>query len=264
MSSGDIHADGPVERIDADAVCIECGAVNPEGTLLCKTCGNNLRDQRNLRFGAEAVAEGMAAVGERPAWLTSGFAILGILVVLCVAINAGRIVDVMMDVQSPDTSDIEDFWSGPRSAVFDKLAEELQYNPISVEESELAMEQPDVSGVYEGRYVLLRPEAAFRRIMGQAHVRQSGEKLQFVALLDRGQVELRGEARLEGENRIAARDSAGILKRDEYYAADGFAQPMETGGYECFGLSEYDTGSYSVLAFRVPDGAEVQDETEQP
>ena len=33
-----------VEHLDADAVCEPCGNVNPEGTLLCKTCGNNLRD----------------------------------------------------------------------------------------------------------------------------------------------------------------------------------------------------------------------------
>ena len=41
-----------VEHLDADAVCEACDTVNPEGTLLCKTCGNNLRDQRARRMKA--------------------------------------------------------------------------------------------------------------------------------------------------------------------------------------------------------------------
>ena len=41
------------ERLDADAVCGSCGTVNPEDTLLCKSCGNNLRDQRQTRIAVD-------------------------------------------------------------------------------------------------------------------------------------------------------------------------------------------------------------------
>jgi len=45
------------EGIEADAVCAQCGSANPEGTLICKTCGNNLRDQRMLRITADQLLD---------------------------------------------------------------------------------------------------------------------------------------------------------------------------------------------------------------
>ncbi|MCX5757207.1 MAG: hypothetical protein NTU83_01615, partial [Candidatus Hydrogenedentes bacterium] len=52
-----------IERIDADAVCEKCGTVNPEETLLCKTCGNNLRDQRLHRVQSEPSEEAVREAG---------------------------------------------------------------------------------------------------------------------------------------------------------------------------------------------------------
>ena len=45
------------EGIEADAVCAQCGSANPEGTLICKTCGNNLRDQRLMRIAADQILD---------------------------------------------------------------------------------------------------------------------------------------------------------------------------------------------------------------
>jgi hypothetical protein len=75
------------EYIDADAVCEQCSTVNPAGTLLCKTCGNNLRDQRMRRLAAD---EGMEAVhaSDRPIRMLTGLlVVLGLLAILWAAIN---------------------------------------------------------------------------------------------------------------------------------------------------------------------------------
>ena len=52
MSDEGPGADIPIQRLEADAVCEQCGTVNPEDTLLCKKCGtviNVFLNDRNAR-----------------------------------------------------------------------------------------------------------------------------------------------------------------------------------------------------------------------
>ena len=50
MAERNVPRQHSAERVDADAVCARCGAVNPEDSLLCKVCGNFLRDLRGRRL----------------------------------------------------------------------------------------------------------------------------------------------------------------------------------------------------------------------
>lgn len=92
-----------VEHLDADAVCELCGNVNPEGTLLCKQCGNNLRDQRSRRMhttgGPTSVVESSFSISR----IVRGVVIVfGICAVLWVALEAVSTIEtwLMSGVQS--------------------------------------------------------------------------------------------------------------------------------------------------------------------
>jgi ribosomal protein L40E len=241
-----------VERIDADAVCERCGAVSPEETLLCKTCGNNLRDQRARRIAGDRGFEPGALAPERRSWIGKGLVVLGILLIIWVAINLERIEDLLAGTQTTSIADAKVYWSGPNSAFFEELHEDLKANPLTPQEIDSALRTPVKGNGYEGRYVLFQPNALRQVPIGEAVVRQQGDGIVFVAVLSRSDIEFRGEARFEGSVRIAARDSAGVKAGNRYYGASGFARPLDMGGFECFGLSDLNDDNYSVLAYRVP------------
>ncbi len=253
MSEGGFRQNIPVERIDADAVCERCGSVNPEDTLLCKTCGNNLRDQRARRMAPDAALDIGEVKPSRGVYVRGLLAVLGILVLIWFAVNASRIEDFMVQAQTAKTGDATSYWNGPQSKEFDKLAKELAASPITPEEREQAMKQPAaVSDSYDGRYVLTQKGQLREIPVGQAIVRQEGETIRFVAVLERTGGELRGEAKPEGAARIAARDTAGYLLNGQYYGASGFAAPVATGGLECLGLCDIAEDAFSGNAYRVP------------
>jgi len=252
MSEGGLRSNTPSERMDADAVCERCDTVNPEDTLLCKTCGNNLRDQRARRLALEQAMEAVNAGPSRAAWARGLLLVFGILVLIWIAINAGRIEDFMVAAQTTKLGDATLFWSGAKGREFDKLAEELKSNPITSEEREVAQKQPASTEIYEGRYVLVQQGHLRQTPVGEAIVRKEGGAFRIVAVFDRSAAQLRGEAKLEGPARIAARDTAGVYQNGEYYGASGFAQPAETGGFECLGLCDLSDETYSAMAYRVP------------
>ena len=252
MSDGGFRLNTPIERIDADAVCERCGSVNPEDTLLCKTCGNNLRDQRARRMAPDQVMETADLKPSRAAWVKGILGAIGIVLLICIAINAGRIEDYMVEAQTTKLGDATVFWSGAQGREFGKLAKELKSNPITPEERDLALKQPASADTYDGRYVLAQRSALREVPVGQAIVRKEGDALRFVAVFDGSEAELRGEATLEGPTRVAARDTAGVYVNGEYYGASGFAQVLQTGGFECLGLCDVSDESYSAIAYRVP------------
>lgn len=252
MSNGNSQPEVKFERIDADAVCAQCGTVNPEDTLLCKTCGNNLRDQRARRvvgLPAEVDAE-----PQRLSLLAKLLAVFGILLVLWVALNMKRIENGMLGIQSPE-SDADVYWSyGSDRSVYEEMIGELQSRPVTAQEAEQAQQLlGNDSAPIDGRYVLIASSAMNHKyVVGQANVRLYGDRILFVALLNSGDGEVRGEAVFEAANKIAARDSAGVKIDNKYYGASGLAQKIDTGGYDCAGINDYDSQICSFKAYRVP------------
>ncbi len=240
------------ERMDADAVCAECGTVNPEGTLLCKTCGNNLRDQRARRTSG-IYADDAADQTKRIPLVKVGLTLLAILVVVWTALNIDNIEEAMVYTQRGETNAAR-FWQGAESSAFNQLAKELTANPVTPRESDNAIEQMVNDGTYDGRYTLLLSGLGGRSTpIGDAIIKQEGDKILYVAVLRRSNVEIRGIAVFEENKRIASRGTAALKAMDEYYDASGFVQQSDAGGFECYGMTSLDTaGSYSARAYRVP------------
>jgi len=258
--SSEWQTSGPVEKIDADAVCARCGSVNPEETLLCKTCGNNLRDQRARRVAGELQGEIVASTGSRVSWVRAGLAVIGLLVIVWTGINADNIGGWLESSQAEQLGDPEIYWDGPNSRTLDAMAAAINAAPLTQADALRAQQTPSPDTGFEGKYALFHDSSAFGRILiGQAAVKQQGDSFLFVAILSNGHAELRGEARVEetrgeGKKRLAARETAGLKIRDMYFGASGFAQISETGGFTCLGLSDYNADdSYSAMAYRLPE-----------
>ena len=95
---GDIQAP---ETLDADAVCAQCNTVNAEGTLLCKVCGTNLRDQRAIRLSADQALDLGNSGQRRRAWLSGILFVLAIGLIISTLINQELIVEWLIDAGRP-------------------------------------------------------------------------------------------------------------------------------------------------------------------
>ncbi|MFO7975152.1 MAG: zinc ribbon domain-containing protein [Candidatus Hydrogenedentota bacterium] len=249
--------DSSFERIDADAVCEECGTVNPEGTLFCKTCGNNLRDQRTRRMSAEGAGE----YQDTPAQ-TSRRVFVGLLTVLALLLlvwaampgNVQRLQDRLTRGMSedlyPEDADPTIYWDGPISDVFDAMAEDLRDNPVTSEQIRQS-DETDFSGQtsYGGKYFLrngIRPDDP---VLGSALVVESENDLYFVAIL--GDTEIRGIGDTETTRYPSAR-FVGIRSDGRFSSGHGYAQPTEDGNFVCVGRRENSDYNYEIMAFRVP------------
>jgi len=253
MTNDDPLLNAAAERIDADAVCAECGSVSTEGTLICKVCGNNLRDQRTRRVRGDGAAEVVVAEPGGASWVGKGVVVFGLLVLLWTAMNLRGIAEWMAGASAADFGNAEVLWTGGDGADYDALLEELRANPVTAEDADRVQEQPAFGGTYDGRYALVGENLAFgRAFLGQAIAKREGNRLLFVALLPRRDIEVRGEAEFETDTRVASRDTAGARIRDRYYGASGFARANADGGFECFALSDYNEESYSITAYQVP------------
>ena len=255
MTNGDSHYNPHMEQIDADAVCAECGTVSPEGTLLCRQCGNNLRDQRAQRISAVGqTTERSASFSSHSKLLRGGLMAFGLLVVLWVGLNAGNIEEMLLGLQVDEEKGADEFWSGSKGGTFDALLDELTANPVTEAEVDALLGGTSGGGELEGRYALLSEGGVMGpRKVGEAIVRRDGDSVRFVVLMPRWNVELRGVGRLDGDSRItAAEGSVGALVRGDFYGAAGFAQVVEEGTLECHGLTAFGEDTYSAMAFRVP------------
>lgn len=252
MMNGNSQPDARFERVDADAVCAECGTINPEDTLLCKVCGNNLRDQRARRVIGEHSGE---AETERRGFplLFKLLALLAFLLVILVTVNLRQIEDNLMGGAVSD-SNAKQYWRSADSDAYSELLEALKAAPVTEEESKRAQMNTAATDIYDGRYTLIGSNVMGRKyIVGHANVRQVDDRLLFVALIKDGACEVRGEALIEEDGQFASRDMTGINYEDRYYGASGIVSTLETGGYDCTGTSDYDGVAYSVTAYRVPE-----------
>ena len=258
MGNGNSQPEAPGHRLDADAFCVVCSSVNPEGTLICKTCGNNLRDQKAQRVAGTLAVDGNLLEPERTAWLPKALVALAILVVLWTALNLGDIEEWLVGAQAADLTGGQVYWEGPNSAILDEMARELDANPLTEEEIEAAQtgiqETPETvppAGSYDGHYVLLRTGGAPGEY-GEALVRQvDDERVLFVARVNRGKAEVRGEGFFQGGSRIDALQTAGMMINGRCFGAQGFATYGGNGWYTCYASSDLSDASYSAIALRV-------------
>lgn len=247
----------PLTRVDADAVCARCGTVNPEDTLICKVCGNNLRDQRTARFSREMpmVEEPKRSKGRF--WFTAVLAMLGGLVVLVVLVALPRIEQGLAGVYGAGIESNLLLWSGPDGEKLSALAGELNAKRLSDEEVQSALTSPAAVEEFSGRFVLAVEDAdAGLQQVGEALVQQEEDFYYFVARV--GITEVRGKARLNSNNFLVAEwvDQAGYRVGSEEHQVAGAVGPLGNAVLDGFGKTdlEEDAG-YAFLAFHVAGSA---------
>lgn len=249
-----------VEHLDADAVCELCGNVNPEGTLLCKQCGNNLRDQRSRRMHATGGPTSAVDASFSISRIMRGVVIVfGICAVLWVALNVSTIETWLMSgVQSAEAKGQnaippDAFWNGADAARYEALSSALQEHVMTAEEAGLTPPGSPLASP-DGRYILKRSTDPAASPSGSAIVKQDGEKVYFVARLFGG-TEVRGAALISSDTVFQA-PYIGVLDPDGTFTeAYGLAQIRPTGELACEGLfGEYERPA-SIVAIPVPGSA---------
>ncbi|NUM54006.1 MAG: hypothetical protein HUU46_10220 [Candidatus Hydrogenedentes bacterium] len=252
---GNPHEHHEVEHLDADAVCEACGNVNPEGTLLCKTCGNNLRDQRARRLKAGPVAAAEPKVNIFNI-LRGVVIVFGICAVLWVALNVSTIESWLLSgVQSAEASGEtvvapQTFWDGPGVGRYEELAATLSEQAVTIEEAGMVPPGMPLASL-DGRYVLKRSTQSAASPLGSAIVRVDGDTAYFVALLAGG-TQIRGSAQRTSDTMFQALN-IGVLHSDGSFAdAAGYGQIRSTGEINCSGFfGEYETQA-DVVAIPLP------------
>lgn len=242
------------EQIDADAVCESCGTVNPEETLLCKTCGNNLKEQRQRRISSNfATPPPVSARTVSLRALTGLLSVLGILVILFVVLNLADIEAALVEAMSgaPSTSDV---WSGETGRVLDEMALELNQYPSSNSDMFEAISNALVEDSFNGRYVIVTPSDLSRRgIVGEANLRKIGDQVYFVAKPRAANTQIRGVAHLseiDGTVKPIVYDSGAAEHEGNRFPVKGFSTMLQDGGHLAVGQA--DNGYLlEVLAFRI-------------
>lgn len=254
QNPNDVSHLGPV---DADAVCVKCGTVNPEETLFCKSCGNNLRDQRIQRITR---GDGIDLGDTRE----SKFRILtGVLITLGFVLIAGvllffeNIEHWLVDIQTIEAGvGNADLWGGAGTNVYDEMLDDLQQFPSSPGQMRLALNDPVLDQSYHGRYaVAVADESGSLSIIGEASLRVRGGIVRFVFLHQDINFELRGYATLEGE----ADDRYAVVMNTASYRWGGsekliigLAEPATDGSHACSGQGESEDSFVEAWAYRIP------------
>jgi hypothetical protein len=247
MNNANLGGSFGVEKLDADAVCAQCNTVNAEGTLLCKVCGNNLRDQRTRRLQADQAMDMEHTGQRRRAWLSGSFFVLAIVLIISTLLNQELIVDWLINVQEPTEPSLAELWTGDYDAYFRPMVKELDLAGVDDESAAAALMEAPTSTELEGLYALYDGET----FIGAANVRLEGDEVYFVAQVNGGE-EVRGVARAELNHYIALPDySAVSVRRGRLKSITGVALPQGDGVLECKGS----TGSerVTILAHRLPD-----------
>lgn len=269
------------ETIEADAVCNQCGTVNPEGTLICKKCGNNLRDQRQMRLAADqAMAGGEPVPAEKRSHLRHALTVLGLLVIVWLALNMGRIGGMWTAVPDENAGGVRAhpyiFWQGPDVAAYEALEARLDAAFPTESAAENARLNPSGVPRLDGTFALYERLGTGVRFAGGAVVQVAGDKHLFAARLLNGTT-IRGEARngapgaaagkapdaASGETAQAESQPAppggmplsadwtqvGIKHNDQYYAGTGFVVPAEDGGLTIVAAADFIERNFQALAY---------------
>lgn len=246
MSENQEHVPG--EMLDADAVCAQCNTVNREGVLICRTCGNNLRDQRMVRLAAELEMEQAGVSQSRRGLLRGMLTALGILLILWTALNVNQITEWLVAIQSPSEGSVESLWA---DAALDALAAELEGQTVTEEESAQAIAVPATETSMEGLFVLAeKVQDAPYVPCGLALVRQEGDQLIFAAKADADTM-ARGYFEPRGDQFVTEVGMSSVSYEGSRFAIKGVAVFSEEGGVDCFGQDNETGELYSFKAFRV-------------
>jgi hypothetical protein len=238
------------QNIEADAVCERCGTVNDDGSLMCKTCGQNLRDQRMQRLAGAQAAELPAEKINRGRLVAGILSAVGLLVVVIAALSIDNIEAGLVSVMSetPVEATGEDLWTGPVAGILDELSANVRDYPTPRREMQRALDDPAAEATYNGRYILIEPGALdANRVVGEAALRRRGNRVYFVAALNNG-TEVRGYAVFE---EVEAEGGEGLVERPVVRNTAGYlsANGSQLQGY---GLSEpLDAGGHRVTAFSI-------------
>lgn len=243
------------EGIDADAVCSQCNTVNPEGTLICKMCGNNLRDQRLLRMTADQMLDTEGKKGEGSSFLYKALPILGLLIVLWLGINASRMVSMLTKAESDDNSvyvNLADtVWNGPDKGIYTELAGKLGTSPIdSTEAEEARMNLAPMPDIASGKYALYARMGTEEQFAGVAMVKMDGTSLYYVAVLENG-AEIRGKSTLLEDAFISQWDEGALFMDNIYYSLTGAAVLQPDGSVALSGHTDLNTIRYDSTAYRM-------------
>lgn len=259
MEQYDLDSGQGFEEVDADAVCQQCATVNEEGTLLCKSCGNNLRDQRNQRIAQGAGPELLGDGRSKFQMLTGLLVTFGILIVFYVVWNIDSFESMLVDSLSETSATTDrNVWTGSNAAMYDEMLLDLIEFPTPNNVRQDALNNPQTETTYNGRYLLMFPgELDASRIVGEANLQRIGERIHFVFKASNGGAEVRGYAMLEPvEEGQAPRP---IVRRTAEIQLDGFnfdgmgvSTPAPAGGHNIVTKRADDDQQYEVLAYRVP------------
>ena len=249
----------PGMNLDADAVCAQCGTVNPEGTLICKVCGNNLRDQRTLRMQTESQLESM---GEPPAsrnWFTGVLTAIGAVVVVVFALNVNSIANFVV-AGGVETSGAAVLWESDQAQVFDTLRDEAKAADVTADSIGAAIDAavPLEEGVeppaLDGTYVLLPANATEdAEPYGTAAVKLEGNEYIFAAVLSDG-TEVRGWGTQRSAGLITAEAQRAAAKVERTYEpVYGYAQRESDGSFSGWGqFQASDLDLVPFVAYRLP------------
>lgn len=236
--------------VEMDAVCERCGTVNPEETLLCKNCGNNLRDQRARRMATAEIYENLEPTQSKFRLLTGLLPFLGLLMIVWTAMNVERIEGWMTSTQSPAEQVGQEYFVGRESTPFEALAAELERNPVTRAQANLAMSQTANPAEIEGRYAIMRKTFGGIELGGQAVVAKQGKGYIFAAHLDNG-MEVRGKADVDSAGKVQA-EQIGARFEGKYASGAGAAQPTSEVGFSVYGILDLSSTVFEATAYAVP------------
>ncbi len=240
----------PGAKIDADAVCVQCGTVNPEGTLICRTCGNNLRDQRRLRLQAE---EQLRAGGEElpsPRKIVLGIiAVIGTVLIIIAGINADNI---MLWLVSSSEYSTENPWSGELGKQLSVMVEDLKAQVLTSNQIYSAMRTPINAENLEGFFVIAIRDTEENMVpVGKAFVKSKGDNYLFTALLNNG-AQVRGIAQKQEQRLVAYWDKASCEWNGQKGSASGIVSKRDDGRYEGYGGTDLTNENFGFYAFKLP------------
>lgn len=236
--------------VEMDAVCERCGTVNPEETLLCKNCGNNLRDQRARRMATAEIYENLEPSQSKFRLLTGLLPFLGLLLIVWTAMNVERIEGWLTSTQSTVDQIGQEYFVGTESAPYDALATELNKHEVTQNQANLAMSQKANPAEFEGRYAIMHRSFGEIELGGQALVAKQGKGYIFVAHMENG-MEIRGKADVDSTGKIQA-ERIGARFEGKFASGAGAAQPTDTVGYAVYGILDLSNVVFEGTAYAVP------------